>query len=218
VIVPGFSLFGIGSSRQNLETLARHVASWGVNTYTVSLCTNGPGIDHPRNGRVLAAFGASLGKPIVYSGFSAGGLAAILATATATSPAAFLALDAVDANSLARAALEAITVPAYALSGEPSSCNSNVNMLPQYSGLPMRVLKVNRAQHFIFEGATCSGFRCFLCNGGTDKEASAVRALTTAFVLGVSGARPTAIEDWWEVGGAGFAELTAGGASVSEVQ
>jgi pimeloyl-ACP methyl ester carboxylesterase len=206
VIAPGFALGpGLGSSRAALDTLAAHVASWGITTYTLDLCTNGGSIDHAQNGEALAAFGDSLGRPVVYAGFSAGGLAAMIAAAQAERTHALLALDAVDTSDLAGPALDAIDAPVHALAGEPSSCNSDANMLARYEGRPIRVLKINMAQHFIFEGAACTGFKCALCSGGGEREAQAVRTLATAFALGVSGAVPSAL-DWWR---AESAELKA---------
>jgi pimeloyl-ACP methyl ester carboxylesterase len=217
VIVPGFALApGVGSTRAALDTLARHIASWGIATYTLDLCTNGGSVDHPRNGEVLAAFGEGLGRPVVYAGFSAGGLAAMIAAARAEHTQAVLALDAVDANDLARAALDDLEVSVHALAGEPSSCNNDGNMLAQYEGRTTRVLKVNMAQHFIFEGAECTGFKCALCSGGGEREAQVVRALATAFVLGASGAVPSALA-WWRAGSAELAALVDSGL-VSELQ
>jgi hypothetical protein len=217
LLTPGFAIGpGLGSSREALDALAEHIASWGLVTHTVSLCTNGGSIDHARNGAVLAAFGAGLGRATLYGGFSAGGLAAMLAAAQAPEARGLLALDAVDTEDLARGALEALEVPVHALAGEPSGCNSDGNMLAQYRGRSVRVLKVNEAHHFIFEGAACEGLKCALCSGGGEPEAEAVRALATAFVLGASGAVPSAL-DWWRAGSAELAELTASGL-VAEVQ
>jgi pimeloyl-ACP methyl ester carboxylesterase len=181
VIAPGFAIGpGLGSSRDALDTLGEHLASWGLVTHTVSLCTNGGSIDHVRNDEALAAFGALLEVPVLYAGFSAGGLAAMLAAARAADAEALLALDAVDTGELAAGALDALEVPVHALVGEPSSCNSDGNMLAVYRGRAARVLKVNMAQHFIFEGAACQGFKCALCSGGGEREAEVVRALATA--------------------------------------
>jgi len=212
VIAPGFSLgAGLGSSREALETLATHIASWGVTTYTVDLCTNGGSIDHSKNGAAMAELGEQLGGArVIYAGFSAGGLGAMIAASVAKNTEAYLALDAVDSNDLARAALDTIKKPVYAMAGEPSQCNSNENMLTQYEGRMMPVLKVNKAQHFTFEGAPCSGIKCVLCAGGGEPEAAAIRALATSFVLGISGADAKALS-WWREGSAGFAALSEDG-------
>ncbi len=212
VIAPGFALFpGAGSSREALQTLAKHVASWGVTTLTVDLCTNGGSIDHAKNGAAIAEFGAKVGgERVVYAGFSAGGLGSLLAAAQATNTEAFLALDAVDTNDLAKGALDALTKPIYAMAGEPSMCNSDGNMLAQYKGRMLRVVKVNKAQHFTFEGAPCQGFKCSLCPGGGEVEAAAIRALATSYVLGITGVEANALS-WWQEGSAGFTALMADG-------
>ncbi len=212
LIAPGFAIGpGLGSSRVALKTLATHIASWGVTTYTVDLCTNGGSIDHSKNGAAMAELGEQLGGArMIYAGFSAGGLGAMIAASVAKNTAAFLALDAVDKDDLAKAALVAIKAPVYAMAGEPSQCNSNENMLAQYQGRAMPVLKVNKAQHFTFEGAPCEGIKCLPCAGGGELEATAIRALATSFVLGVSGADAKALS-WWQDGSAGWKALSEGG-------
>jgi hypothetical protein len=60
---------------------------------------------------------------VVYAGFSAGGLATLIAASTSNAK-AWLALDAVDANFLAAPALDAIDAPLHAMVSEPSSCNT----------------------------------------------------------------------------------------------
>lgn len=132
------------------------------------------------------------------------------AASQASNTAAYLALDAVDRDKLATAALDAIKKPIYALTGEPSSCNDQSNMLPQYSGRTVPVLKVNKAQHFNFEGTACEGLKCLPCPGGSEVEASAIRALATAAIMGLSGADANALS-WWEEDSAGFKALAEGG-------
>ncbi len=216
VIAPGFAAFGVGSSREALRTLATYIASWGIATHTVSLCTNGGGINHPKNGAAIAEFGAKVGgKRVIYAGFSAGGLDALLAAAQATNVEAVLALDAVDSD-LAKAALDTIKKPVYAMAGEPSMCNSQENMLAQYKGRMLRVLKVNNADHFTFEGTPCEGVECRICPKGGEPEAVAIRALAASFVVGITGLDANALS-WWQEQSAGFTALSKNGV-VSSIQ
>jgi len=218
VIAPGFALAaGLGSTREALTPLAQHLASWGIVTHTVKLCTNGGGIDHAKNGAAIAEFGETLGGTrVVYAGFSAGGLGAMIAASQANNTLAYFALDAVDKDGLARAALDAIDAPTYALVGEPSSCNSDGNMRAQYEGRSTRVVKINGAQHFIFEGSACEGIKCALCNGGGAAEATAVRALMAAAVLSTSGVDAGA-QSWWQTESAEWKSLADQGL-VSKIQ
>lgn len=217
IIAPGFALAdGLGSSREALTPLAQHIASWGVVAHTVKLCTNGASIDHAGNGAAIANFGESLGGQVIYAGFSAGGLGSMIAASQAKNTLAYFALDAVDKDDLARAALDALKAPVYALVGEPSSCNSDSNMRAQYEGRSIRVVKVEGAQHFIFEGSACEGFKCALCDGGGAAEATAVRALMSSFVLGTIGVDPAALR-WWETGSPEWKSLADQGL-ISSVQ
>lgn len=199
IIAPGFALAeGLGSSREALTPLAQHLASWGLVTHTVKLCTNGGSINHAGNGAAIAEFGEKLGgKRVIYAGFSAGGLGSMIAASQAKNTLAYFGLDAVDKDDLASAALDELKVPVYALVGEPSSCNSDANMRAQYEGRDIRVVKVEGAQHFIFEGSACEGIKCVACNGGGAEEATAVRALMSAFVVGTAGLDKGAFR-WWQ--------------------
>jgi pimeloyl-ACP methyl ester carboxylesterase len=216
VMAPGFALFaGAGSTREAMSPLAEHLASWGVTTYTAALCTNGSGIDHELNGRTLAELGENLGPSgAVYVGFSAGGLAAMIAAAEAQNTRGYLALDAVDSAALAAKALERITAPRFALVGEPSDCNDNNNMLSAYEGRPVRAVRVTGAQHFIFEGDVCAGVKCLVCDGGGPEQVELVRALSAAFARHVLALDRDALT-WWDAEGSRFRELEAAGRLVS---
>ncbi len=212
ILAPGFALApAAGSSREAMSPLAEHFASWGITTYTVALCTNGPSIDHARNGRAIAEFGESVGaNGAVYMGFSAGGLGTMLAAAEAGNTSAYFALDAVDTNNLAAPALDALSVPRFALVGEGSSCNSTNNMLAAYQGKDVRAVRVIGAQHFIFEGDECAGLKCLACNGGGAEEVEVVRAMSTAFLRHVLDLDAEALT-WWDADGARFLELEQAG-------
>ena len=77
----------------------------------------------PSDAIALATELAGGGK-VIYAGHSAGGLSAVLAAKAATSSLAVLGLDLTDADGLALAAANDVTVPALGLIGEPSSCNA----------------------------------------------------------------------------------------------
>jgi pimeloyl-ACP methyl ester carboxylesterase len=212
ILAPGFAFgAGLGSTREAMSPLAEHFASWGITTYTVALCTNGPSIDHPRNGQAIAELGESVGaNGAVYMGFSAGGLATMLAAAEAGNTRAYFALDAVDTDNLAAPALDALSVPRFALVGEGSSCNSTNNMLAAYQGKDVRAVRVIGAQHFIFEGDVCAGIKCLACDGGGAEQVEVVRAMSTAFLSHVLDLDAEALS-WWDADGARFVELEKAG-------
>ena len=112
---------------------AAHLASHGVRTAVVSFCNATP-FDgrHGRNAEDLTALARVVAPgdaPVVYAGFSAGGLAAYLAAASDPRAVAYLGLDAVDSGGLARS-VAPIAVPALFLVAEPSRCNAGGNFVP----------------------------------------------------------------------------------------
>ncbi|MDF1522121.1 MAG: hypothetical protein P1P87_04800 [Trueperaceae bacterium] len=134
---------------------AELAASHGLRSAVVSTCASTPFSGrHDRNAEDLravaaAAFGAE--APVVYAGFSAGGLAALLAAAADARAVGVLGLDAVDSGDLAATAL-GFERPALFLAGEPSSCNAQGNLVPVAERLAdARVVPVPYATHGDFE-------------------------------------------------------------------
>ena len=142
---------------RDLSAMRGWAESWagrGYRSVVVSFCNstwlNGR---HDRNAVDLIAVANELapGAPVVYAGFSAGGLAALLAAADDTRAAGYLGLDAVDSGDLA-AELEPLGVPALYLFGDPSSCNAQNNMLPVLpAGEGTIVMTIPFATHCDFE-------------------------------------------------------------------
>ena len=128
---------GFMRSGSNMRAWAEHWASHGVRSVAVSFCNstwlNGR---HDRNAADLvhvAALSTEPGSPVIYAGFSAGGLSALLATAADDRAVAYLGLDSVDSSGLAEAAAGTVAgagTPALFLFGEPSPCNADGNMTP----------------------------------------------------------------------------------------
>ncbi len=205
---------GFMRSIEAMAPTAEHIASWGVKVYTVPLCTNSFQINHQQNGEAMAALGEALApEGAVYAGFSAGGLAAFVATAEANNAVAYVGLDAVDNNGLAGQVVGQVGVPVRGMIAEPGQCNTNNNFLPVYdqiAGAP--VIKVVDAQHFDFETDACGigDFGCTFCApNGPDTRATAL-GLTTAAVLVETGA-DLGGETWWEPGGSYFDDLVQQG-------
>ena len=186
VLAPGF-LRDLGTMRG----WAAHFASHGVPTAVVSFCNSTPFAGrHDRNAADLRAVADTLrppGGPVLYAGFSAGGLAALLAAAEDVGASAFLGLDAVDSGGLAADA-SGLGAPALFLAAEPSSCNAQGNLLPVAATIAAaRVVRVPNATHCHFEDpyAPLCERLCGRVEPASAAEAirNAIRGLATAWVL-----------------------------------
>jgi len=188
---------GFLRSLASMRGWAEHLASHGVATAVVSFCNSTPFAGrHDRNAVDLRAVADAVrpaGGAVLYAGFSAGGLAALLAAGDDPDAVALLALDAVDSGGLAVLAT-GLTVPALFLAAEPSSCNAQGNMLPLAAGLSAaRIVPVPNATHCHFEdpyAVACER----LCGRVEPPEAAeairdAIRALATEWVLEQAGRR-----------------------------
>ena len=188
---------GFLRSLDNMRGWAEHLASHGVATAVVSFCNSTPFAGrHDRNAVDLRAVVDAVrpaGGAVLYAGFSAGGLAALLAAADDPHAVALLALDAVDSGGLAGLA-GGLTVPALFLAAEPSPCNAQGNMLPLAAGLPAaHIVPVPNATHCHFEdpyAVPCER----ICGRVEPPEAAeairdAIRALATEWVLAHAGPR-----------------------------
>lgn len=203
---------GFLRSLASMRGWAEHFASHGVPTAVVGFCNSTP-FDgrHDRNAADLRAVADAVRAPgggVLYAGFSAGGLAALLAAyddpgAVANDPGAvaLLGLDAVDSGRGGRpgdgdqglaGGATGLTVPALFLAAEPSSCNAGGNMLPIAAQIASaRVVRVPNATHCHFEdpyAPLCER----LCGRVEPPEAAdairaTIRALATAWVLTYAG-------------------------------
>jgi pimeloyl-ACP methyl ester carboxylesterase len=198
-------MVGHGFAR-NLTTMRGWAALWashGVAATVVSFCNSTwTAGHHDWNAADLVALAHAIHDgPLLYAGFSAGGLAAFLAAAADDRAVAYLGLDAVDNADLAVHASARFRVPALFLVGESSACNARNNFLPAvpWDAAPT-VLRVRGAQHGHFENPYDSRVES-VCGRVEPPEASAeiiatIRALATAWVLdraGVSAAASGAL-------------------------
>ena len=186
---------GFMRSRAQMAGWAALWASWGVEVATPDLCHESFSDSDPaQNAADLVALAAHLGSTApVYAGHSAGGLAAVLAAALDPNAAGVVGLDAVDDNAGdGLAAAPTVSVPAYALLGEPSSCNSDENGAALWAAVPgAQALTVADADHCSFENPT-DGLCTALCAADnvtfTDAQVQEVLAdLSTGAVLALSG-------------------------------
>lgn len=197
---------GFQGNRQSMAGWAEHWASWGVRVVTPDLChATIVDADHAQNGADLRALVAELSLPSpIYAGYSAGGLASVLAAAEDPGATALVGLDMVDSGDLGAGAAASVGVPAFDLVGEPSMCNTTNNGLAVFAAMPDgRALRVTEADHCDFQNP--ADFLCGLtCTGSNDQFddaaiQTAVLGLSTAAVLWQSGVEPTGAQ-WWTPG------------------
>jgi len=212
---------GFQGNRASMAGWAEHWASWGMRVVTPDLChASIVDTDHAQNGADLRALVTELSLPsVIYAGYSAGGLAAVLATADDPRATALVGLDMVDSGSLGADAVAGVGVPAFDIVGEPSQCNTTNNGLAVFVGIAgSRSLRVTEADHCDFQspvdflcGLTCTG-----TNDQLDDETiqAAVRGLSTAAVLWQSELEPTGAQ-WWTPG-AHYYDLLTGVGIVQE--
>jgi len=198
---------------------AEHIASWGIEVVTPSLCHAIIGdTDHTENGADMIRWNAALGGgPVVYAGHSAGGLAALIAASNDPDAIGLIGLDLTDADSLGSSASAMVTAPTFALAGMPSSCNSEGNgIAPMRAVSGAKVIRVTDADHCDFENETdwlCTSF----CNNTSASFSDAaiqqsVLGLMTAAAASTTGIDSDATEMWWQAEGVFFNELRTAGA------
>jgi pimeloyl-ACP methyl ester carboxylesterase len=174
---------------------AEATASYGVRAVAVSTCASTP-IDgrHDANAsdlRRVASAVAGENAPVAYAGFSAGGLASLLAAAGDPRATGLLGLDAVDASNLASAATD-LAVPSTFLAGAPHPCNAEGNMLPVARAIDgATVVTIPFATHGDFERPTDPTVDrlCGSLEPRAERERirTAIRSLAMAWVLDVAG-------------------------------
>ena len=193
-------MLGHGFTR-SLTTMRGWARAWsdrGLRTVVVGFCNssifNGR---HDRNAADLVAVARHVepdDAPVVYAGFSAGALSALLAADSDPRAIAYLGLDPVDSGDQA-AAVGRLRMPALFIYGAPSRCNAQNNMIPVMPEADVRIaLRVPFASHCDFELPYDSA--CERICGGVEPEETAgevratIRALATAWVTAQIGSEP----------------------------
>jgi hypothetical protein len=203
---------GFGRNLTNMRGWARLWASSGVRTIIMTLCNSTPFAgNHDRNAADMKLLADTLAQgPVLYAGFSAGGLASLIAAARDPRAVAYLGLDAVDSGNLAGPAARALSVPALFVLGMPSGCNAEGNIAPLVPTMgTASAVRIRATVHCMFEDpsdAACAA----LCGSvepqaARDQSATVIKAIATAWILDRTKAAPT--------GGPLLADVFAGGAS-----
>lgn len=163
---------GFLRSRKRMRDLAIALANSGVTTITIDFCAmklwNG---NHVHNGlemiEVAKHFNAA---QVVYVGFSAGALAALVAGGNDPNTNGVVLLDFVDLEPIGKNALATLSAPLVSISGAPSACNKNgtsLNIFDHYA--KTRAVKIESASHCAFESP--SDWLCRrLCKAPVDEH------------------------------------------------
>jgi len=166
---------GFMRDQDNMVGLSRAFANRGVTVATLDYCNMRPwNGHHERNARDMQTLARELGLSdnVIYAGFSAGALAAVLAADEFTR--AVVTLDLVDQANLGVMAIEQLTTPLVGLSGPPSGCNASANGASVFNQRNIDSLSklglVSGASHCEFESP--SDWLCELACGNESNTAS----------------------------------------------
>lgn len=183
---------GFMSDLTRMRGWAEQWASHGVRTAVVSFC-NSTWVSgrHDRNAADMIAVADSLLDSqgarggVIYAGFSAGGLSALLALDSDPRAVAYLGLDPVDSGSFARGA-QNIEAPSLFLFGEPSSCNAASNM-EQFLPRTAVAFRIPYATHCDFQNPYDMACERFCGSVAPAATAAAIRntilGLATAWIV-----------------------------------
>jgi pimeloyl-ACP methyl ester carboxylesterase len=148
---------GFLRSQARMRDLATRMAQDGLYVATLDFCNQKPWAGrHVQNSHDMLALAHHLGaRRVVYAGFSAGGLAALLAAREDRRTVGVLTLDLVDAGGLGLGAARALDKPLLAIAGEPANCNAEGNGAAVYAASRVaRVERIAGASHCDFESPT----------------------------------------------------------------
>ncbi|WP_200389146.1 alpha/beta hydrolase [Thiocapsa imhoffii] len=140
-----------------MADLATALAAEGMTTVTLDFCnTRLWDGRHLRNGLDLIRVADALNaERVVYVGFSAGGLAAVIAGRNDQRTLGVVTLDLVDTQQIGESAAAAFAPPLIGLVGDPSPCNAQNNGLAVFAAAPdATVTWVDGAEHCDFESPT----------------------------------------------------------------
>jgi hypothetical protein len=148
---------GFLRSQERMVDLARALADVGISAVTLDYC-NSRFWDgrHFRNGLDMIRLADALeAERVVYAGFSAGGLAALVAGRNDPRTLGVVALDLVDADRLGEGMAAGLDRPLIGLIGDPSPCNAENNGLAVFSATDQAAVEwVEGAEHCDFESPT----------------------------------------------------------------
>lgn len=175
---------GFLRNQNNMVGLSRELANSGIKVVTLNFCNMRPWNGHHlRNAQDMRSLAKDIGveNNVIYAGFSAGGLAAILAADDTTR--AIVTLDLVDQNNLGLNALASLQAPLIGVAGPASACNAMGNGKDLFdsrpANLPTVLTEIAGASHCEFE--TPSNWLCEVACG--DEGAKAADGVETDIIV-----------------------------------
>ena len=159
---------------------AKAIAAAGIPVATLDFCNmhvwSGR---HQQNGLDMVALARDLGASrVIYAGFSAGGLAAVVAGRNDPRALGVVALDLVDAKGIGVRAASGLEVPLLGLAGEPTNCNARGNGLAVFAASTQaQVSRIKGAGHCDFESPS-DALCALLCqdpDGDAEADNAAIR-------------------------------------------
>lgn len=183
---------GFLRDQRRMAGLARALAYQGIAVATLNLCNGRPWDGRPiRNGLDMIAVARRLGAvPVVYGGFSAGGLAALVAGRLDRQARGVLTLDLVDSGGIGIGMARALDRPLVGLAGDPAACNARNNGLRVFAAAPKsRLTTMAGASHCDFESPTdwlCESV-CAGVDGASPGRRQAIIAAAVAVVSDLIG-------------------------------
>jgi pimeloyl-ACP methyl ester carboxylesterase len=207
---------GLQGNRGSMAGWAEHWASWGLRVVTPNLChATIFDADHQQNGADLVLLAEHLDVGSVgLAGYSAGGVAAVIAAAARPDTPVLLGLDMVDSGGFGGPAAPSVTAPAHDIAAEPAMCNSSSNGVPVFAAIDgSTTVRLVDADHCDFQNPA-DGF-CGLCSEPNDVNTpeaiqAAIYGLGTAALLWRLGLDDTGAQ-WWTAGGAYYDEMFTAG-------
>ncbi|MFD2111578.1 alpha/beta hydrolase [Thiorhodococcus fuscus] len=172
---------GFLRSRDRMAGLAESLAETGLRVATLDFCNVRPWDgSHVQNGFDMMTLADALGaKRVVYAGFSAGALAALVAGRNDPRALGVVTLDLVDADGVGRRMAGGMARPLIGLFGDPSSCNAYNNGLAVYAvATQARIRRFSGADHCDFESPT--DWLCRLICGRSNANGAARGAVLRA--------------------------------------
>ena len=162
VLAPGFL-----RDQRHLRDLARALAVRGIPTLTLNPCASRPwGGRQVQTGADMRDIARGQGaRRVVYGGFSAGALSALVAARLDERSAGVLGLDLVDNGGIGIGMARRLDRPLIGLRGELSRCNAEGNGRLVFASAPRgRLTAIPGASHCEFESPT-DGLCEVLCDG-----------------------------------------------------
>ncbi|HYN77291.1 MAG TPA: alpha/beta hydrolase [Lamprocystis sp. (in: g-proteobacteria)] len=188
---------GFLRDQRRMAGLAQALADQGIPAVTLNFC-NARLWDgrHVQNGRDMISVAREFGSGrVVYAGFSAGGLAALVAGRLDPNALGILTLDLVDDRGIGVGMARALDKPLIGLGGDPTACNAGNNGRAVFAASPKaRLTAIPGASHCDFESPTnslCEAVCRGLNKGSPLRRRAIIAASVTAVsdLIGLSGRR-----------------------------